>query len=488
MEAPENSSRAGGWALGAVLLLALGLRLAFLLSWWGSPFQTCPILDAWTFRELGAQVAAEGPAGLGLIWRPPLYPLLIGLLGGVGGGELALLLLQVLLGTLSVYLVHRLGRQLVGAGPALAGAFLLAIHWTSIFFTSQMLIATLFTFLLLVTLVALVELPEEGAGRAVGAGILAGFTCLARPTLLPCVGAWGLVLAGKGRGRQALGLACGALVTLAPVGIHNYRVSGLFLPLSAIGGYNLFIGNGPGVDGKTVWSAQQALADLDLPAHLDPLANQHAYLSATWQEISARPLRWLGLMGRKLYFLGNSYETSSNVDIYYSVSRVGPWLGWLALVPTGVLVSLALFGLALTRHPARAWPVLVFLPLFSLTLIGFFVNARFRIPLVPLICLYGAAGAGELWQRRAALASVRGLGTALLLGGLLWGTNTRHFRLGYLVDDLEVDLRHAGAFLAAGELDAAESMVDYVLGYRPLNRQALRWRYRIRVHRELTGE
>jgi hypothetical protein len=456
-EKKSSGERSSFWGVALILLLALGLRLAFLGAWVQSEFYACPILDPLTFQELGRRVATQGMAGLGLIWRAPLYPVLLGLLWRTFGDSWLLpLLLQVLLSTLSVGLLYSLSRPLLGDTRSRLACLLFALNWISIFFSVQLLITTLFTFLCLATLLALVKLPVQGKGGVLWAGFLAGLTTLARPTILICVAAWGLWIGlcrgGWARAMLFLG-AC--LITISPATWQNYRVSGHFIPISAIGGYNFFIGNGPGADGKTVWAAQKSLQTMNLPPDLDPPENQRRYLQATWKEVSHHPLRWLGLMGRKLYYLLNSYEISSNLDLYGSVFQLSPWLAVLSLLSFGVLFPLALVGLlwAPLNRP-RAAPVLVFLAVFPATLLFFFVNARFRAPLLPLVCLFAAPGASFLWQERPRLLSQHRI-KLLLLVLLVVLCNSRAFEVDAPEDLVELRARHAAAFLRAKRLQEA---------------------------------
>ena len=62
-----------------IVLLAAALRLVFFQQFRSSDFYDCPVLDMRTYVQQAQVVAEDGLRGLGVIWRPPLYPVLLGL-------------------------------------------------------------------------------------------------------------------------------------------------------------------------------------------------------------------------------------------------------------------------------------------------------------------------------------------------------------------------------------------------------------------------
>ena len=71
--------------------------------------------------------------------------------------------------------------------------------------------------------------------------------------------------------------------------------------------------------------------------------------------------------------------------------HVAPWTAWLPW-SFGLLAPLALVGLAVTRGGgARCFPLWGFLVAYSASVVLFFVNARFRLPVLPAVEVYAAA-------------------------------------------------------------------------------------------------
>src|SRR6185436_16444420 len=107
--------------------------------------------------------------------------------------------------------------------------------------------------------------------------------------------------------------------------------------------------------------------------------------------ITAHPGQWLTLMGRKFVLLWNATEMldTESQESYAEWSwplRFGSWFGHF-----GVLVPLALLGAILSwRERQRIAILYVMTGLYALSVLTFYVFARYRFPLVPLLMLFAA--------------------------------------------------------------------------------------------------
>ena len=121
--------------------------------------------------------------GLPELVRTPGYPLLLSLGIALGHVELVTVLLQIALGVATVWLAHRL-TELVGGSraAALAAAGFLAIDPLSIGYCCYLMPETLFTFLLVLGIVCLLEyLRSERLGQLLAGGGLVAAAALVRP-------------------------------------------------------------------------------------------------------------------------------------------------------------------------------------------------------------------------------------------------------------------------------------------------------------------
>lgn len=219
------------WAIGAIALLALAIRVVYALSQDGYPV----IGDALTFHLVGQGIAdghgfveAFAPYGP-TAEHPPAFELLLATFDKLGGnGYEAHRIALGALGTVNVVLVGLLGRTVAGEGVGLLAALLAAIHplfWTA---DAALMSETLYgTFLLTTLLVGVWALRAPSARRFAALGALIGLAALTRGEALGLVVLLALplaLLAARPAGRRAalLGAAIGALVlVLAPWTIRN---------------------------------------------------------------------------------------------------------------------------------------------------------------------------------------------------------------------------------------------------------------------------
>ena len=103
------------------------------------------------------------------------------------------------------------------------------------------------------------------------------------------------------------------------------------------------------------------------------------------------------MLGRKLLLLVNATEMldtesqESHAEWSWPL-RIGGWFGHF-----GVLAPLALVGLVLGWPDRRRLAVLyVMTAAYAASVLMFYVFARYRLPLVPLLLLFAAGGAATL--------------------------------------------------------------------------------------------
>lgn len=205
--------------------------------------------------------------------------------------------------------------------------------------------------------------------------------------------------------RRAAWFLTGLAVILVPVAIRNYSVGGSFYITTSQFGPNLYIGNNPAADGTyqslrfgrgaPEYERQDAteLAERGLGRSLTP-----AEVSGYWTEkalefITGRPGAWLALTGRKIALLWNATEVldteSQEAHAEWSWPlRIGGVVGHF-----GVLAPLAVFGLIVT-WPMRSRLVIFYAMTlaYAASVVVFYVFARYRYPLAPLLILFAAGG------------------------------------------------------------------------------------------------
>ena len=454
-----------------MLVLAAALRLAHLAAISGSPFAEALQLDHLAYDSWAQRIARGQLIGDGPFFVDPLYAYLLGGIYAVAGRSLLLVrLLQIGLGVATCWLAARIARRAHGdAALATLAALLVALFIPAVHYESAIEKTALGVFLLTL---ALDRYLVGTTGAALAAGVALGAGVLARGTflvLLPA-GALGLIdwRAWRGSLPRAASFALGALAVIGLATAHNLAASGELVLTTANAGQNFYIGQHPG-NTLGVYTPPPFVRpdpqyeEGDFRAEAARRAGQPLGAAATSRFWSGEGLAAVGADPgaaaartlRKLYLFWHQYETPDNDDIAL-LADVSPVLR-LPILWMGVLAPLALLGAVVGW---RRWPVRVLAAtavLYCAAVIAFFVLARFRAPLVPLLAVLAAggigwlrvtAGAGEWGRAGAAAAGAAAL--ALLLSTYpAWLDGARRSSLAIAYHN------YGAGRAAAGDTDAA---------------------------------
>jgi 4-amino-4-deoxy-L-arabinose transferase-like glycosyltransferase len=339
----------------------------------------------------------------------PGYPVFLAGLQLAGlGSPAAVRLVQVVLGTLTVWFVMILARRTFDERCALAAGAVAACEPFLIFFTGLVLTETLATFLMTGALIFLVQGRPVGEGppvhaylRAAAWGAISGLSVFVRSMFLlfaPLVALFDVIVAGKGKRRARLAWHAVALLAfaaaLAPWTIRNAVKLGAFVPASTRGGISVFAGFAPETTGG--WNLEELSWPREELAPLGEVERDRLLFRRGLQHAFARPGRSLLLVFPKL---GRLWSPVPWAQGYVSASY---WaVGLLASVG---LVGAAIAGMVLGRSGWRSWwPVLAPAAYLSLLATVFPGSLRFRIPAhAGLAVLAGAAYLALLDRLRSA--------------------------------------------------------------------------------------
>jgi tetratricopeptide repeat protein len=380
-----------------LFVFALALRLAHVLAMRQSPYFDHPLVDAYTFHQAAKAIAAGEGHPDKIFWQPPGYPYFLGLIYWAVGGVnfLAPRIIQSLLGALAAVLTAWIGAKTFGRAVGLAAGLAVALYGTLIYFDGELLGVSL-TVALQLGATALALLASE-RGRPLlwlAAGAVGGLASLATATSLVFVG----IFAAFAR-RLAPWCLLGAMLTIAPATIRNWVKGGELVPISWNGGVNLYIGNNPRYDEVVAVRPDERWKELTAEPVRHGIwskggaSNYFIHKVTEWARED--PLAFLRLQLRKVHLLAGGDEIFRNQAIYpaRAYSPVLSMLLWKApgiAVPFGVLFPLSVLGLAIgwKRAPFLAWIVVIY----ALANVAFFITARYRVPLVPYLAVFAAAG------------------------------------------------------------------------------------------------
>ena len=459
---------------------AFALRLLYIVQSQNSPFYDFPLVDAKTYTQAAAAMAL-GHFGDQPFWQPPLYPHFLGALYALFEPSFTLpRLVQAALGATLCLLIFRLGCVLAPAVGYLA-AGLAACYGPFIFFDAELLPPSLALVLNLLALWALLWAAEGRTRRLLLPGFLFGLAALCVANVLAFVPVAALWLAWVRRGQLAgvAALLLGTALAVAPVTLRNYYVSGDWVLISSNAGLNFYIGNNAQYDETVAIQPGPEWLELTARPRVEagisrPSAQSRFFFAEAWDFMRDQPVAYLKLLLHKLYLFWHGDEIGRNQDLYFArqyapVLQVLLWKYGVAF-PFGLLAPLALVGLGLSyrngllRHRE---PLLLalFAGAYMLTVVAFFVSARYRLPVIPILLMFAAYSGREfylLWQRRAYRSLLAAGGAACLLAVVcnagvgamnVEGDAHTHYRLGYVYEKKGLPINAIAGYEKALALD-----------------------------------
>ena len=392
--------------------------------------------DAEIFLALARRIAAGDVflAGDTLVFSP-LYYYFLGTLFAIFGESYRIVLaVQLALGVGAGWVLHRFARDVFGPLAALLALALYVFYGLIVFYEGQLMDAS---FSVLLSILALWLLRRAtvlpGWRPWLPAGVALGLLALTRPNVMlffPLAFGWALWFGRSARAASAnvaraealraarsilpaAALTVGIGLCIFPFTIRNWLTTGDVTLVTSHGGVNFYIGNHDRATGffspPPGFPPLPGVLNREIPRRMAEgetgrTGMSDSEVSSYWFArglafIAERPARFAALTLRKTRAFFNGYEVPVNIDFRFA-REIYPSLR-LAAVPIGLVLPLALLGLAASRRRWRELlPFHLFLGAYSISVILFFVTARYRLPIVPLLIVYAG------FALRTLLASV----------------------------------------------------------------------------------
>jgi hypothetical protein len=410
---PERAERGTGGGPDRILLLltllGFAVRVAFLL------FEPAceavgdePTWLALALHELGRPNRGLSPFRTRVLFYPPVYPYFIAILARVFGSARAVLWAQTVLGALLVPAVGRVGRLAIGRRTGLVAAAITAVYpelpWYSAHYWSE----TVYVLLLWWAIERTLAADSAPSSRtAAAAGALWGLSCLTRELslyLVPIavvwllrapIATWWRMRAARTMpwawGRAGM-LVLATVLVVAPWTVRNAIVYHAFVPVSTMGGLNL-------------WQGNTRLTHLEIYAVLatkgGPVERDRYCRAMAWQSIAARQPWWVF---EKIHEQMPEFWKANAEVLDHVVGRqaCGPLsrgqviaLEIAFVAPYLLVLAIALVGLARLRLTGGSLLPVVLLAAYNAAHVIAYATTRFRLPVLPvLFLLAGAALAG----------------------------------------------------------------------------------------------
>ncbi len=441
-----------------LFVVALALRLLYLTELDDAPFFHHPVGDSKIYHDRALGIMGGDFVGREAYFHSsPLYSYFMALVYSIFGVKFTVLrVIQFIVGSANCVLIYLLARRAAPSSKAvpLAAGAAAALYGTFAFFDGDLLmipLVLLFTCGSILLLTRLVN-PEKNIGDtdalprgwkpaliALAAGVLLGLAGLGKPNVLvfaPFVLIWMLTGFGRsfvaGRLKEAILFTVGCVIAVAPITLRNYEVSQDFVLVSSNAGVNFYIGNNEhaegifmlppesGLDNTRLYLSSRAAAEQATgQTNMLPSEVSAYWASRTVEYMKNNPGDAMALMWHKFRLFWNHYEIPNHhnkqfMTIHYTAFLQVLFVGFKLVAPLAVMGMVLAIMLLARSAVVRLY--LGFVIVYMVTLIPFFITARYRLPVVPFLVVFAAIGVWQLLlllqKKRWKLAGV-GVGTAI---------------------------------------------------------------------------
>lgn len=487
MSVPTATAAGSGKFLAAILLLGLTIRLAYLFFSRASPFYEPLLLDPAYYHQWAQKIAAGNWIDPPVFYGLPLYPFFLGLSYKIFGGSLLMAkLVQIFLGLATIFFVYRIGTKLFSEGTGLLAAGLAALYGP-LFFNEQILIPEALGAPFYAAAFYVVCLFEEAPTIKKGAllGLLLGLAVLTKANALLFAFIYIPVWFFRSRGpfvdksRIAVISFLALFVVLAPVTAHNYFFGKDTVFLTSHAGLNFYVGNNPAAQGvfeapegtgtnvEAQREGSRVVAEKAMGRGLKPSEISSYWSDRAKEFIRQNPGRFIELCLKKMALFFDAREISDLEDFEFSKELISflrlPWLNFAFLGPFFLLGSAVSWGRVRHARTLALW-----IGAYLAGLAFFFVNARYRLPVLSVFFPLAAAGLFFIWR---ALKSAEW--SKIFLAVVLLGAGVGLTRLNLVAADTSVFYVNAGdAVLKKGDTRKAEQFYREALQINPNNAKA----------------
>ncbi len=444
---------------------ALIARCGWLIGMIKTPFWKTPLVDALVYHELALKINSDGWLPTSVFERTPLYPYLIAIVYQLVGSEpFWIRMLQACIGAVNVVLIYRISSKIFNESVGRVAGIIAACYGMFWIHEADLLAPVWVIFFMLLSIIF--ALPTKNSNtspilkllRPLASGLSMGLAILAWPTVtFAAPGIWHIVGRSKdpdlkndvtpkrflARQMAAIDFRATLLVIVAtlilPMSLVGFQYIRFGEPmLSLQGGVNLYLGNNPSSDGFSAimpgigpaWSFDELRADLDrkLNHHVSWLEFDRYYRNEAIRFFLTEPVMAARLWLQKFLFLIMPTEIPNTFDPYV-LSMAYPWaksalvVGWWLIFPMAI-VGIALRCRKLLRNSLSPFQRTAEQGLWiaqaglAIGVMLFFINMRYRLPLVPLLIPFAGVTAVSIWEQRKSIKQllVPSVATLLLIG------------------------------------------------------------------------
>jgi tetratricopeptide (TPR) repeat protein len=220
-----------------------------------------------------------------------------------------------------------------------------------------------------------------------------------------------------------------------------------FVLVSSNAGVNLFIGNNEQAVGVFHLPPESGLSNYDLHGSSVEIAEREtgerlktSQVSKFWAKktstfVLENPTKEAALIWQKFLLLWNFYEIPNHLNFYYIRSKFAPilhfmFVGFWLIAPLAVVGIIRRWIRGLRSHDKI---YIAFLITYMVSLLPFFITARYRLPMVPVLIAFASVTLVEIFNliKKGAVKELVVLGIGLIVVALFVNWQRMQFKYSY---------------------------------------------------------
>ncbi len=343
--------------------------------------------------------------GLPTASRPPLYPFLIAAFWWTDNPPItAVILVQIIVGAVTVVLVYLIAKDRFSHPAALTAAIAATFAPMTVYYTAVILTETVFTFLLVLGVFC------WGRKHAVVAGLAFGLAALTRPIVIPflvCLSLLTVLPAWRNSRRLYLVIFVSAMAITSVWIVRNAIVFRKFILVQSTGyGVNLFAGTiETSIYGHDVWTQIQKEFGSNEYYEQDEVSRDRQYMLRAIERIETDPAQYLRVRLKQYpnLFLdsGDYLLGSNNITFQDALQQRRPLV--VIVKVSFILGNIAIFVLTiyaifLERRRFVSLSHILLFPIFLCCIhLPMWIERRYGLAMMPLVLILAVRGIEGLW-------------------------------------------------------------------------------------------
>lgn len=403
----SNIVLANDLRVSAVLFLgAFIIRFLYLFQICNLDIFNTPILDSGYYNFFANQLLQNKPV---LLYGHPFYPFFLAIIYKFFGiNTLLVREFQFIFGSVSCALIYLIAKELTDKKTGLVAGIIAILYLPFIYYEGELLSESIAVFLLVAATYSCILSYKDKFSTLFSfiTGMIMGGFLLIRTNLVvlaPLIGMF-LVFKNYKFKKKAIWIAVFILGLILPPTLNtvfNYKSTGKLLLLPPHGGESFYIGNNPesiGTNRQPKFIRANPFLEHEcfrqkasqiLGKEVSLIESSNFWFIQALKFIWGHPLKFVFLLFKKILLFINGYEICDNTNYYFFKRFSGilrfPLFSFVLVSPLGML------GLILSvKNKSKVSLLYLILAFYVGSIILFFVNSRYRIPIVPYFIIFSA--------------------------------------------------------------------------------------------------